>query len=499
MNSVFEIDLATAVDPLVLAVDVGSTATRGALYDAHGRPVGRRAKTPHAFTTAADGTSTIDPDQVVDEVAGVIAELADRVEPGRVAAVALDTFASSMVLADEQSEPLTPCFSYADGRCGAEVRTLRAEVDETALQQRTGTRVHGSYWPARLRWLRRTSPDLLDRAAYVLSLGDHVLGRLTGVLATGMSTAAWTGMLDRRTGDWDPETVTLAGIRTEQLVPVHPLDTPLALDEQQRTEVAERWPSLAGARWYAAVADGLAANVGLGALDGTAVGASAATSGALRVLVDAVPERLPAGLWCYQVSSARWLVGGALNDVGRVLDWAERALVPDDDREPGDPDEPDDDVPLVVPFLTGERSTGWAADARAVVAGIGLSSGPAALRRGTVEGLALAYARIAAQLREVAPDARRVLAGGSVAGARPELLAALSDASGLPVTPVTIKRSTLHGTALLALQTLTDAAPAAPDQGVTHWPRPAWQRHYAERRDRFERLHAAALPEPDLP
>ena len=62
-----------AADPLVLAVDVGSTATRGDVYDAAGRPAaGGRCKVAHQFTTAADGTSVIDPDGVVEEVAQVI-------------------------------------------------------------------------------------------------------------------------------------------------------------------------------------------------------------------------------------------------------------------------------------------------------------------------------------------------------------------------------------------------------------------------------------------
>ena len=63
--------------PLLLALDIGSTASRGSLYDVTGRPIRPRAKTPHAFTTATDGTSTIDPDQVVDEVIGLISELVD--------------------------------------------------------------------------------------------------------------------------------------------------------------------------------------------------------------------------------------------------------------------------------------------------------------------------------------------------------------------------------------------------------------------------------------
>jgi len=60
------VKLSHAIDPLVLAVDIGSTASRGDVYDAAGRPVwGGREKVPHHFTTRDDGTSQIDPDQIV--------------------------------------------------------------------------------------------------------------------------------------------------------------------------------------------------------------------------------------------------------------------------------------------------------------------------------------------------------------------------------------------------------------------------------------------------
>ena len=63
------VKLDDAQDPLVLALDVGSTASRGDVYDAAGRPVqGGRRKVPHEFRTGSDGASEIDPDQVVDEL-----------------------------------------------------------------------------------------------------------------------------------------------------------------------------------------------------------------------------------------------------------------------------------------------------------------------------------------------------------------------------------------------------------------------------------------------
>jgi len=84
------VKLSKAVEPFVLAIDIGSTASRGDVYDATGRSLrGGRVKVPHQFTSRSDGTSEIDPDAVVVEVEQIITAFANRPFAGRVQAVAL--------------------------------------------------------------------------------------------------------------------------------------------------------------------------------------------------------------------------------------------------------------------------------------------------------------------------------------------------------------------------------------------------------------------------
>ena len=485
----FVVDLAEAQDPLVLAIDVGSTAARGGLYDARGRPVaGARHKVPHAFTTAADGTAVIDPALVLDEVEQIIERVARPRLAGRIAGVALDTFASSLIAADAGGNALTPCYTYADSRCAPQATALRAELDEAEVQQRTGARLHTSYLPARLRWLRETEPELVARVATWLSLGEYLLWQLTGERAVGTSTAAWSGLLDRRTGDWDPTMLEVAGISPDQLAPVHHPDQPVRAP-------SERWPALAEASWFPVVADGYAANIGSGATDARTVVASFATSGAVRVRVPADIAELPSGLWCYRVDAGHALLGGALNDVGRAVSWLETTLQLDDvDLDDLLATEPDPATPMVLPFLSGERSTGWAAGARAVFDGVGAATTPAALARGLLEGVALSYRRVVAELSRVAGGPDRILASGRMSQQLPNLQQLLADVTGAPVTPVTIKRSTLHGTALLALDTVAPDVPRTPPTTGEDY-RPVTERaaYYAERAERFEELYSAVV------
>ncbi|MDD9208061.1 gluconokinase [Georgenia sp. 10Sc9-8] len=488
------VELESALDPLVLALDVGSIATRGGLYDAAARPVrGMRHKVPHHFTTSPSGASEIDPDAVVREVEAILVHVAVGEVEGRVRGVALDTFASSLVGVDTGGRAVTPCYTYADSRNAAQAEQLRRELDEAAVHQRTGCRLHTSYLPARLRWLTDTAPDVVDRVDRWLSLGEYVHLQLLGTAVVGTSTAAWTGMLDRRTGRWDAELLRASGARAEQLSEVRDPEAPVT---DPPADVARRWPALAGAAWFPVVTDGFASNIGAGAAREDTIAASAATSGALRVLLGHMPEELPAGLWCYRVGAGRWLLGGALNDVGRVVTWLESTL-----RLSGSADlgavlaaPPEDTTPVVLPYLTGERSPGWATGARAVLGDVSVTSGPEQLFRGAMEGVALAFGRVADPLQQVGGRAARILASGRVSQELPDWLQVLADVLDAPVEHVTMKRTTLRGTALLALEVLAPDTPRSPaDSGAVYTPYAERAPYYAARRHRFQQLYEAAV------
>lgn len=96
------IALSQAVSPLVLAMDIGSTSSRAAVHDALARPVvGHQTEAKHRFHEASDGTSEIDADAMVAEISGLIGETVQGLPASSIAAVAMDTFDSSLVCVDD--------------------------------------------------------------------------------------------------------------------------------------------------------------------------------------------------------------------------------------------------------------------------------------------------------------------------------------------------------------------------------------------------------------
>ncbi|MGM5593406.1 gluconokinase [Corynebacterium glucuronolyticum] len=486
------IKLKDATAPFVLAMDVGSTASRGGLYDATGCPVkGSKQRIAHEFTTGHDGRSTIDADQIADECRRIVESIVAFAEDKdlRISGVCFDSFASSFLLVDKQKQALTPCATYADSRCAPYVEKLEKRADVGAYHQRTGVRAHTSYHPARFLWVQDQFPELWEKTWRVMTIGEYVYLKLAGIEGLATSTGAWSGIVNAHTGELDTEILAACDVDP-------PLISPLHLPTEPAFPTSLGWPALDAIPWFHGIPDGWPSNVGPGATDASTIAVAAATSGAMRVLLPQAPEHIPEGLWCYRVSSDQVILGGALNDVGRAISWLERTVValPHEDIEETLAGAPSDHAPEVLPFFSGERATGWASGAKASLVGITDDTTPLGLWRGIIEGIAVSYGRIYDELDEAGAQPERVIASGRVTTDHPAWLHILADTLRCDVVPLAMKRATLRGTALIALNIIAPGVDrAVPPFGERICPTEANAEYYRELRANFEALYKALV------
>lgn len=110
------------------------------------------------------------------------------------------------------------------------------------------------------------------------------------------------------------------------------------------------------------------------------------------------------------------------------------------------------------------------------------------------EGLALSYRRVWDALGEVGAQPERVIASGRVSIDHPAWLQILADALEVPVVPLAMKRATLRGTALIALDALApDVERAVPPFDEAWEPVPGHRPHYRHARRVFERLYTSLV------
>jgi gluconokinase len=331
---------------------------------------------------------------------------------------------------------------------------LRVELDERAVHGRVGTVLHWSYWPAKLRWLRRTQPDVFRRVKRWVSFGEFVQQRLTDQTGISVSMASGTGLLNTHTCDWDADMLAAIEIDRGTLGQV----IHLTQTSSVTSRAASRWPGLKDVPWVPAVGDGACSNLGAGCATPDRFAIMIGTSGAERVVWSPPdPFTVPWGTWCYRVDERRVVVGGALNDGGSLFDWLRTSLhLPALRTAEAEVAalEPDDHGLTVLPFWAGERSPGWADDARGAIVGLRLHTRPVEILRACLEAVALRFGEIDRILLEAMPSGRELVATGGALLHSPAWMQILADVLGRPLLASTEPEASSRGVALLVLETL---------------------------------------------
>jgi gluconokinase len=246
---------------------------------------------------------------------------------------------------------------------------------------------------------------------------------------------------------------------------------------------------LARAAWLPAVGDGACSNLGAGCTTRDRLALMIGTSGAVRALWRADDLDIPWGTWCYRADAGRFVVGGAMNDGGSLLGWLRQTLrLPSLEATEAAVAalEPDGHGLTLLPLWAGERSPGWASDARGVLVGARLHTSSLDLQRAAMEAIALYLGRIAALVRQAVPEARQVVATGGALLHSPAWLQIVADVLDQPVLASAEPEASSRGAALLALEALG----ALPD-GLEALA-PAVERVYEPIAAHVERYRAAA-------
>jgi len=345
------------------------------------------------------------------------------------------------------------------------VDELRSRVDEKAYHARVGCRLHTSYLPARLWWLRDRDAGAFRRTRRWVSFGEYLGLRLFGELRTSVSMASGTGLFDQWAQRWDPGILEVLGLGAEHLGPIVDLGQAF---RGLRPEFRARWPALATVPWLPALGDGACSNVGAGCTTAARAALMVGTSGAMRVCFEADAVAIPDGLWCYRVDGRRLLLGGSLSNGGSLYAWLTETLALPS-REPLEEMlqamEPDAHGLTMLPFLAGERSLGWAAAARAAIVGLSLATQPVDIVRAALETVAYRFSMIHERLREACPGLREIVGTGGALLASPAWSGIMADALGTGITPSAEAEGSARGAVLLASEALglipsLEAAPA---------------------------------------
>ena len=399
------------------------------------------------------GGSEIDADKALSQVVSTIDDVLKAAEKidGQISHVSASCFWHSLVGVDASGKPTSKVLSWADNRSRDHVAELRRRLDEGLVHNRTGARFHSSFWPAKLLWLRKTQRDAFDRTARWLSLSDYIGLKLFDDASTSISMASATGIFDIRECTWDRDLIKFLKLKQANLPRI-------AADVQTfrlNKKFARRWPRLADAEWFPAIGDGAANNIGSGCVSKDRAALMIGTSGALRVAYRGnPPNEIPGGLWCYRIDRERVIIGGALSDGGGLYRWLNESLqLPADAERIIAKRPPAAHGLMFLPFLAGERSTGYHENAHGAIIGITSTTDAIDIAQAAMESVGYRFAEILDQLNGIL-DIKQLVASGGALRASKVWTQTVSDVLGHDLTVIDAAEASLRGAVLLALETI---------------------------------------------
>lgn len=475
---------------LLLAIDIGTTGVRAALFDVRGKLVAD-ATAPASPDAPEPGWAEGDPERWWRITCRLTGELATRAPLGDVGAVAVCGQAPTAVLVD------------GDGRCTAPAILW---LDTRAVEQAKALGSQAYYLGPKLAWLAEHRGEKLRGARWVLQSHAFVAMRLTGEVATDPSTAALCAPLfDLGRRAWREDACARVGVRPDQLPPVRAAHEVLG---EVTAEAARATGLRAGTPVVVGGGDFAAATLGAGVVEEGEACLMLGTAGNLLV-----PRRTPGEdarlVNAHHIGADRWLsLGGTLS--GGAQEWLRHALA----RGAGGDDTAvrgplpafellDGEAASVgvgaaglvfLPYLQGERTPIWDVDARGAFVGLSLQHGRGHLWRALLEGVALSFVDCQAVLEEGGVHLREVVAanGGGKSALFRQILC---DALGVPLVYMPAASGTVAGAAFLAglgVGVFEDATAARDWRGETlrHTPDPEATAAYRARLEVRREIYA---------
>lgn len=446
----------------LIGIDVGTSGTKTVLYDLNGNIVAQSVK-EYPMQQPQAGWAEENPldwwDAAVQTIRSVMQTSGVPAEAVR--GIGFSGQMHSLVMLDEALQVLRPAILWCDGRTREECDEINATVGAQRVIEISANPALTGFTAGKLLWIRRNEPEVFERCRHVILPKDYVRLRLTGELATDVSDASGTNLLDVKNRVWSAELLEKLKLDKSwfpRLLESCELAGKVTEEAAALTGLAAGTPVAAGAADNAASAVGTA-TVYPGDVFNT-IGTSGvifahsdrpeiATGGRVHTICAAVPNAwgfmsctLAAGLslrWFRdQFCSAETEEAQRLGiDTYALLDKKASALAPGADGV------------IFLPYLMGERSPLLDETCRGVFFGLSARHNREHLLRAVMEGVAYSQRACLDVFREMGlrPERMKICGGGARSPLWRQILA---DQFHLPVSTMASAESATLGAAILA-------------------------------------------------
>ncbi len=423
----------------LLGIDIGTSAVKGGLFDSQGHAE-RLESAEYGMEQPRSGWAEQNPEVWWQAVRQVIRKLTahDRMVGKQIGAIGLSGQMHGLVMLDSQGNVLRPCILWCDGRSGEECREIEWMAGAEKIRRITANPVLPGFTAGKILWVRRHEPEIYEKCRHILLPKDYVRYRLTGELASDVSDASGTNLLDVERRQWRGELLAKLQIEMEWM--------PRLYESAEITGVVSRQAGeetglLPGTPVVGGAGDNMAAAVGCGVVREGKAFNTIGTSG----VIFAPMKRMradPKGrvhTFCHAVPGM-WAMMSCTLAAGLSVQWFRNQFCETEDfyswmNGQLEHVPPGANGVVFLPYLMGERSPLLNERIRGGFLGLSAGSSRADFMRAVIEGVSYSQRQCLDILREqnIVPEEMILCGGGTKNDIWRQILAALYE---MPVTRI---------------------------------------------------------------
>ncbi|PHS40054.1 MAG: autoinducer-2 kinase [Sulfurovum sp.] len=206
----------------LMAIDAGTGSVRAVIFDTKGNQIAVAQKEwSHLEVEGVPNSMTFDTEKNWDlAVCCIQTSLKEaNLKGSDIIAVSATSMREGIVLYDKEGEALWGV-ANVDARADKEVRFLKENYEgiEEEFYKISGQTFALGALP-RILWLKNNNPELYAKVASVSMIGDWILAKLSGIIATDPSNGGTSGIFSLRKRDWEPEMAERVGIKADIFPP----------------------------------------------------------------------------------------------------------------------------------------------------------------------------------------------------------------------------------------------------------------------------------------
>ena len=423
---------------LLLVYDIGTTGLKCVVFSDQGQELLSASATYQTYYPGSGWAEQESQDfWIAAQRATAELQAQGTLHTDRIAAIGLSGHMNGCLAVSAAGEPLYRELIHADSRSVEERKDIQRRIGLENYYTLTGNRADEHLSLPKILWIQKNLPEVYRRTAFFINSKDYLRYRLTGRLGqTDFSDASLVCAMDIKQQRWSDPLLRELGLDTAKFPEIHKSSEicgPLSQEASRALDLPEGLPVVFGG------GDAACATRGAGVRDLSSAYAYIGSSAWISTLAPGPvgdPKQRTQNF--FDLDPRKCNVCGTVQNAGIAVDWAHGLVAETLDYGPMDAEvaavPPGSRGVLFAPYLMGERTPHWDANARGSFVGLSLHHTRSDLLRSVYEGVAFALKDVLNVYADlgIQPEHLTLLGGGSKSQVWRSIF---SDVFALPIAP----------------------------------------------------------------